>query len=197
MTPPSSIPTTASSDARRPRHRCAVARHRPQPQPQRRHQRPSNRIVVWESSRIGYWADDSGACGPFSRKPVYLPRTHPIYPTVPSANPWRRGNSYTPACLSARQTGLLDGRAVPASNCLRPSQNPISLEATFGPRGASVRDGGFTAQGSQTRSPHTRGSRWGDRNRGIRDSRGGTSTSRLHVNLDFRDAPTDVTVYQE
>src|ERR1019366_7694679 len=26
---------------------------------------------------IGYWADDSGACGPFSRKPVSQPRSQP------------------------------------------------------------------------------------------------------------------------
>src|ERR1019366_5600981 len=49
-------------------------------------------------------------------------------------------------------SGLLDDRAVPASYCLRRSQNPISQEATYGPRGASVRDGGLSATILQARS---------------------------------------------
>jgi hypothetical protein len=62
-----------------------------------------------------------GVFGPVYEKTVYLPRTHPIYTTAHSANPWRRGNSYTPASLSARQTGLLDGWAVSDSY---PSRRP-------------------------------------------------------------------------
>src|ERR1019366_43765 len=65
---------------------------------------------------IGYWADDSGACGPLTERKVYLPRTHPICPTSPSVNPWRRGKSYF---SPTRQAGFLDGRAVIAS--YRPS----------------------------------------------------------------------------
>ena len=51
--------------------------------------------------------------GPLYDKPVYLPRTHPIYTTAPSVNPWRRGKSYF---SPTRQAGLLDGRAVGARN---------------------------------------------------------------------------------
>ena len=51
--------------------------------------------------------------GPLYDKKVYLPRTHPIYTTAPSVNPWRRGKSYF---SPTRQAGLLDGRAVIARN---------------------------------------------------------------------------------
>jgi|ERR1019366_195126 hypothetical protein len=61
--------------------------------------------------------------GPVYEKAVYLPRTHPIYTTATSVNPWRRGKSYF---SPTRQAGLLDGRAVVASYQMRGRRGQFS-----------------------------------------------------------------------
>jgi hypothetical protein len=56
-----------------------------------------------------------GNLWPVSGKPAFLPERHPIYPKAPSVNPWCRGRAIFQNASSARQAGLLDGRAVGGS----------------------------------------------------------------------------------
>ena len=65
------------------------------------------------------WTADGGPVGPAYGKPVYLPRTRPIYPTAPSGNPGDEAIAiFQNADSPARQAGLLDGRVLLARNPL-------------------------------------------------------------------------------